>query len=123
MEHGIRNNGIPVFRYPVYRIPILMYFKELLMEKEYDIGGKKVKGIVIDMPNAPLVLAKTGKGYVMCGYLNMETAEKLGDIAAIVRGVNSVDDLLEAKIVVVSSKARELGVKEGMTGIEALERM
>ncbi|PIU13396.1 MAG: hypothetical protein COT21_02120 [Hadesarchaea archaeon CG08_land_8_20_14_0_20_51_8] len=59
----------------------------------------------------------------MCGYLNLETAEKFGQVAAIVTGVKSFDDVLSAKIVKLTMKAKELGIKEGMAGRDALNRM
>jgi uncharacterized protein YunC (DUF1805 family) len=77
----------------------------------------------IKLQNGNLVLIKAKKGFLMCGYLNIETAEKLGDAAGVVRGVKDPDEALEAKIVAVTKKARELGVTEGMTGRAALEKM
>jgi len=38
-------------------------------------------------------------------------------------GIKNFDDALKAKIVEVSDKAKENGIKEGMTGREALELM
>ena len=87
------------------------------------IGNKTEAGHVIKMQNAVLVLVKTEKGFVMCGYLDIKTAEKLGDAACIVRGVKSVDDLLNAKIVEMTKKAEKLGIKLGVTGREALEKL
>jgi uncharacterized protein YunC (DUF1805 family) len=86
-----------------------------------EIDGKKGEGIEIDLPGAPLVLARGSKGFVMCGYLDLHTAEKVSAPAAIVRGVKTVDDLLAAPVVAVSAAATEMGVKPGMTGYEALE--
>ena len=85
------------------------------------IDGKKGVAIEIDLPGAPLVLAKGAKGFVMCGYLDLHTAEKVNAPAVIVRGVNTVDDLLTAPIVAASAAATAMGVKPGMTGYEALE--
>jgi uncharacterized protein YunC (DUF1805 family) len=80
-------------------------------------------GIKIEINVAPLLVIKTGKGFVMCGYLNIEAAEKMGDVAAKVSGVRNFEDVLNAKVNALTSKARELGVKEGMTGREAIEMM
>ncbi|MFN0118163.1 MAG: YunC family protein [Elusimicrobiota bacterium] len=90
---------------------------------DIDLNGQIIKGIEIKFSKAPLVLAKAKSGFVMCGYLNLETAEKLGDAAAVVRGVMTVEDLLKAKIQGFTSFAAQKGVKEGMTGKEALEKM
>jgi len=78
-------------------------------------------GIKIDMGNANLLLIKADKGFIMCGYLDIETAEKLNDAACIVRGVKNFDDVLNAKIVKSTSKAKNLGIKEGMLGKDALK--
>ncbi len=90
--------------------------------KNIKIGRKKAVGIDIQMPNAKLVLIKAKKGYLMCGYLNLETAERLGDCAAVIKGVKNLDELLEGKIVQLTSKAKKAGIKAGMTGRKALSK-
>ena len=91
------------------------------------IGSVEVKavgsatGVRVKLQNADFILILGVRGYVMCGYLNMETAEKKGDAACMVTNVSSFEEVLAAKIVAVSSKARALGIIEGMTGKEALE--
>ena len=80
-------------------------------------------GVKVEMKTAPLLVITARRGFVMCGYLNMEAAEKLGDVAVRVSGVKTFEDVLNAKVNAVSSTAAELGIKEGMTGKEALERM
>ncbi|MEW6592275.1 MAG: DUF1805 domain-containing protein [Candidatus Hadarchaeota archaeon] len=91
--------------------------------KEIKIGRGKALGVKVELKGAPLVLIAAEKGYVMCGYLNLETAERLGQAAAIVRGVKTFDDVLNAEIAETTSGAKALGVKKGMSGREALERM
>jgi uncharacterized protein YunC (DUF1805 family) len=51
----------------------------------------------------------------MCGYLNMEAADRHGAVAVIVRGVNTFEDMLNAEISSVSKMAKELGIEEGNT--------
>ena len=80
-------------------------------------------GVKVELPRAPLLLLIAPRGYVMCGYLNISTAEELGQAAAIVRGVKTFEDVLSTKIVRATSGAERLGVKDGMSGREALERM
>jgi len=89
---------------------------------DINFGGKKATGIEVPLPKAPLVLASGPAGFVMCGYLNIETADRLGVAAAMVRGVSTVDDLLAAPVVSCSKAALERGVTNGMTGREALEK-
>ena len=78
-------------------------------------------GILVRLKNANLVMIVAEKGFVGCGYFNVEAADKKGDVMATVTGVKTFDDVLDAQIIKASSKAKELGVKEGMTGKEALE--
>lgn len=93
----------------------------LLTPRKIKIKGKLVSGIEIKLPNANLVMVTTPKGFICCGYLNLTTAEKLSDAACVVRSVKTIEDLLEAKIVGLTSLAKDLGIKLGMTGKQALE--
>lgn len=54
--------------------------------------------------------------------MNLEAGEKFGACCAVVRGVRTVSDILAGKVAAVSSKAKALGVVEGMTGRAALDR-
>lgn len=72
---------------------------------------------------SPLLVIKAPKGVMGCGYLNIETFNRTGEAAVIVRGVNMHEDMLKAKVVAVSEAARELGIELGCTGAEALEKM
>ncbi len=86
------------------------------------IDDKTVVGIKVDLPESPPLLLVIGeRGFVMCGFLNMEAAEKLNVAAAMVSGVKSFDDVLEAKVKAVTSKAQKMRIKPGMTGKEALK--
>lgn len=90
---------------------------------DIEIDGKKASGVEVMLPKAPLVLAHGKDGFVMCGYLNVEVADKLGVAAAMVRGVSTVEDLLAAKVQGVSKAAEAKGVALGMTGREALSKL
>jgi len=87
-----------------------------------DIDGKTAVGLKVDLPNSPPLLAVIGRtGFVMCGFLNAEAAEKFNVPAAIVTGVKNFDDVLKAEIKAATSKAKLMGVKLGMTGKEAVK--
>jgi uncharacterized protein YunC (DUF1805 family) len=77
----------------------------------------------MDMKHAPLLVIRAEKGFVMCGYLNMDVANKLGDVAVRVTSVQSFEDVLNAKAIDVSLEAKKLGINVGMTGKEILNRM
>lgn len=72
---------------------------------------------------SPLLLIKAPRGVMGCGYLNVETFNRTGEAAVIVRGVNTHDDMLRAKVVAVSETARALGIEPGITGAEALQKL
>jgi uncharacterized protein YunC (DUF1805 family) len=59
----------------------------------------------------------------MCGYLNIDAAEKMGDCACVVKGIKNVDELLAGEVVALTSHAKKLGIELGMTGKEALEKL
>lgn len=87
------------------------------------IQNVTAKGVEIPLPKAMLVLVTAPKGYLMCGYLDIATAEKMGDCAAIIRGVRSVDELLAGKVVAMTPEATKAGITAGMTGRQALEKL
>jgi uncharacterized protein YunC (DUF1805 family) len=87
------------------------------------LEGGPALGLQITLGKAPLLLVAVPNGYVMCGYLNVETANKLGDCAGRVSGVATLDALLEAKINAVSDAAKTRGLREGMTGRDFLNAL
>jgi uncharacterized protein YunC (DUF1805 family) len=91
--------------------------------KDIKIKGKTARGVEIPLKNAVLVIVTGRRGYIMCGYLNLEAAEKFGDLACVVKGVKSIDDLLNAKIVAVTTKAKKAGIKPGMPALKALSKL
>lgn len=87
------------------------------------VGKKQAQGVEIQLGKASLVMVVGSKGYLMCGYLNLETAEKLGDCAAIITGVKTIEDLLKAPVVSLTSRAKKAGIRKGMTGLKALQKL
>jgi uncharacterized protein YunC (DUF1805 family) len=80
-------------------------------------------GYCIDLGNAPLLILQAKKGYVMCGYLNMTAANKLGDIAGRVTGVKTFNDMLNASVVEVSENAKQIGLNQGMNAKDFLNAL
>jgi uncharacterized protein YunC (DUF1805 family) len=91
--------------------------------KDIVINNKTVRGIEIPLANASMVIITGSKGYLMCGYLDISVAEKFGDCAAVIKGIKTVDDMLAAKVVNVTSSAQKTGIQIGMTGRQALEKL
>lgn len=88
------------------------------------VDGKPCLGLKVDLPESPpLLLMVAEKGFVMCGFLNIEAAEKLGVAAAMVSGVKTFEDVLNAQVKAATTKAKNSGVETGMKGSEALKHM
>jgi len=88
------------------------------------VDDKACLGVRVELPDSPpLLLVVAEKGFVMCGLLNVETAGRLGVVAAVVSGVKSFEDVLNAQVKAVTSKAKALGVSVGMKGVDALKHM
>jgi uncharacterized protein YunC (DUF1805 family) len=90
---------------------------------EFTIEGKKYVALIKEMGTLPLIVVKAKKGYIACSYIDKDTAEKVGDIAAFVSGVKDLKDLEKAKIRAATSWAEDLGIREGMSVKKALELM
>jgi uncharacterized protein YunC (DUF1805 family) len=70
----------------------------------------------------------TRRGLIGCGAYHVPTMEHFGQAVAIARGtpenpLAEPEDLFEARIVEASRQARELGIREGDTGLEALAKL
>ena len=88
------------------------------------VDGKSCLGLRTDLPDSPpLLLITAEKGFVMCGFLNVESAEKLGVAAAVLSGVKTFDDVLNGQVKAATSKAKSLGIEVGMKGTDALKHL
>ena len=94
-----------------------------MLVEQIELGNGSALGLKFDMEHAPLLVIRAEKGFVMCGYLNMDIANKLGDVAVRVTGVNSFEDVLNTKAVDVSESAKDIGITVGMKAKEALMKM
>ena len=86
------------------------------------IDDKTATGLKVNLPDSPPLVMIIGEiGFIMCGFLNMEAAEKLNVVAATVSGVKSFDDVLEADVKAVTSRAERKGIRVGMKGRDAVK--
>ena len=90
------------------------------MEEEIILNGEKFTAVKVQWPGAPLLIIYGQNGFIGCGYINLETAERLGAAFALVTGVKCFEDMLNQPVKAVSSAAESLQVTPGMTGKEAL---
>ena len=93
-----------------------------MITKEIKVKNSIFKGIELELSKDSKLLIITGnKGYIMCGYLNINTAQKRDDVACIVTGVKTIEDILNSKIVALTSKAQQLGISMNMEVKKVLE--
>lgn len=86
------------------------------------IGSTVAGAVMVKSPGGEghpnMILIECNKGYLMCGYLNLEAAEKFGDAAVLVGGAD-FNEVLANPIKSMTTAARKLGITDGMTGHEA----
>lgn len=86
------------------------------------IDDKTATGLRVKLPKSPPLVLIIGRvGFVGCGFINIDAAEKVNVSAATVSGVKSFDDVLNAEIKAATSKAQAVGVRIGMKGKEAVK--
>jgi len=101
-----------------------MDVRDVVRVREVRVGGKSLLGVEVSLPNSPpLVILIGEKGFAMCGFLDIQVAEKLGVVAARVPGVKSVEDMLGKEIASVTSKARELGLVNGVRLLDVADKL
>jgi uncharacterized protein YunC (DUF1805 family) len=89
-----------------------------------EIDGRTAIGVIVELPGTRLLAVTTGRGYIMCGaldvhLLNTRLAERR-IIAGRALGVRTLEELLAAPLADVTDAARELGIRPGMSGREAV---
>jgi len=82
----------------------------MLEHKTLKIGRKTLKAIRFKLGAQNLIVIKGRRGYVMCGYLNLKTAEKFHEAAVIVSGVSTIAGMIKGRVFNVSSEAKKLGI-------------
>jgi uncharacterized protein YunC (DUF1805 family) len=94
-----------------------------MLQKNIDIHGTILPGYECRLGEKKLIFIVAPKGYVMCGYLNRETAERFNDCACVVTGVSSLEQMLSAPVAWVSAAACEKDIHIGMKVSDALEKL
>lgn len=90
--------------------------------------GKPAQGLSVSWKDGQFVTMVTDSGMVACGAFGVRVMDEFKIAMAIAKGtpqkpLKTPEDLLDAKIVGVTSKAAGMGIKVGMSGREALELM
>lgn len=87
------------------------------------VDGQPFNGTHIKTPKTNLLLIQGGKGFLGCAYFNVAVADRAGDAVALVTGVSTLAEMLDAEVVEASEAAKRLGVAAGMSGREALAKL
>ena len=81
--------------------------------KTIAVGKKRIEAIQMNLSAKNLIVLRGRKGYIMCGYLNVRTAEKLNDAAVMITGISTIREALRASVFSCTSKARGMGIYKG----------
>lgn len=88
------------------------------------VNGKDVQTVCIAAPGGEghpnMLVITAAKGYIMCGYLNLDLATAVNDAACVISG-SSPQELLANPVKAVSPEAEKLGIRVGMSGAEACD--
>lgn len=103
-------------------LPVFYKEKDMVITDRIAIGSTAAGAVMVKSPGGEghpnMILIECNKGYLMCGYLNLEAAEKFGDAAVLVGGAD-FNEVLANPIKGMTTAARKLGITDGMTGREA----
>jgi len=89
--------------------------------RKVKIGDAYIDALLMELTHKNLIVLNGRKGYVMCGYLDLKTAEACGDVAVKITGVSTIAAALRAKVYACTSKAIALGMQNGQPVREVLK--
>lgn len=110
--------------------PVLQHFTTAacIRHEQTMVEGRTAEVVVLPIGPVSLVYARTGKGILACGAIDPAALERFGIAAARVRpttggSIGSVEDLLAGEVREANAPAQALGIRGGMTGGAAFERL
>jgi len=121
------DNDIPIYFFSnrVYAQDGKLKINSVVELKEIHLLKGTAAGIKI-MRNEKLpaaILVKANRGFAVCAHFNLKTMEKHEIAAVLFKGVGSIKEAMNAKVVDLTSQARALGIKKGMKVRKGLEKM
>lgn len=93
----------------------------MIEHRKIQIGDRSVEALAFGLTGKNLIVLRGSRGYIMCGYLNLEASEKFNDAAVKITGVATIDDALKANVSACTKRAKELGITEGQPIQEVLK--
>ena len=99
-----------------------------VVQEEVKLKRKVAEGYVIPLGSINVVMVATDVGGIFCGAFDVSALERFDYPAARMKpvtkdSIQSVEDLLESVVAEANKKAKDLGIKAGMTGEDALNLM
>lgn len=96
-----------------------------MYHKNITIEGKTVEGYVIPLEGVNLVFAIVTGGMIGCGAFDVTALDKFGYAAARIGSkdgspISTIDDLLDGVVNAANETAAKKGIKEGLSGKDAL---
>ena len=93
----------------------------MITHKKIKAGKKYIAAILIKLQDKNLILLRGSRGYVMCGYLNMQAAERFKDEEIKITGISTIEEALKTLVLSCTSSARKLGIYKGQPVKEVLK--
>ncbi len=93
----------------------------MLKYKKIKIGQGYIEALEMHLGAKRLIVLRGCRGYVMCGYLNLKTAQKFQDAAVKIAGVSTIREALRARVLACTAAARKLGIYPGQPIKETLK--
>lgn len=91
-----------------------------------EMADGKATGVSVKFDGGQFCFIATNRGILGCGIFDIEVFDEVNYIGALCKGTIEKsyiepEDLLDGRVSLVSKKAREIGIAEGMIGKEVLE--
>lgn len=91
--------------------------------KSIRLEDERVIGLKIKLPFTLLIFVFNTKGFICGKEMNMASLYDNSACICMISKSNSYEECLNSEIVAVNKKAKDKGIKIGMTGKEALLKM
>ena len=71
----------------------------------------------------PILILEAPKGFLVCKYFDINTANITQEAICTFSNVNSFIGMLNSETIDVSNKAKTLGIKKGMNGLDVVHKL
>ncbi|MBD3264105.1 MAG: DUF1805 domain-containing protein [Candidatus Omnitrophica bacterium] len=85
----------------------------MVTKRQVRISDSYIEAFCIKLGRNNLIGLIGKKGYIMCGYLDLKTADKFEEIGVKITGVSTIDEALKSKVHSLSHKAGKAGIFKG----------